>query len=84
MCSYNRCPESMWLFNNSWHKNSVPDFQEDYELDYNYVIKPVKKNQESADPIYDTKENVANNYILPELSSILEPKTHKYIYSQKI
>lgn len=42
MCSYGRCPESMWLFNNTWHGNSL-FLKDDYELDPDYVVSRAEK-----------------------------------------
>lgn len=34
----------MWLFNNSWHKNILLSrIAQQYDLDYDYIIKPVDK-----------------------------------------
>lgn len=44
MCSYGRCPESMWLFNNSWHRSKLLDLKKDYELDADYIIKPIENH----------------------------------------
>lgn len=55
MCSHRRCPESMWLFNNSWHENALLEPKNDYDLDPDYVINPVEKPKEQK---YDADSEV--------------------------
>lgn len=55
VCTWSRCPESMWLFNDSWHAHSslLLILENDYVLDENYVIKEVLNRSEQlvVDPI---------------------------------
>lgn len=56
MCSQLRCPESMWLFKNSWHGDWSSLINTGYELDNNYNIKSVSRPTTEFDEYNDRRK----------------------------
>lgn len=44
-----RCPESLWLFNSTWHCDWSLLIKYDYDLDSNYLVKPVRRHTTEFD-----------------------------------
>lgn len=63
MCSYGRCPESMWLFNNSWHNNTSLELKRDYELDEDYKIKPIENNHSTERVHFADRKSIKSDVV---------------------